>query len=122
MKVAYCPKCKDLFKLIFDVRSCRCGESSGVLMQDKMSVQINGPTKVIGIEDRSFFEAVNKQPKSGSGKDFKAFVLPIENKSVRAIIPNPAPAQAVPASTPIIEDLISVDIEVKKEDNELKGE
>jgi hypothetical protein len=88
MKLAYCLKCYDVFKLITDVRSCRCGESSGVLKQDKITVQVNGPLKVLGIEESSFYKAINNQPYKGSGVEFKAFVLPKVNKSVIKIKTN----------------------------------
>ena len=87
MKLAYCLKCYDVFKLIKNVRACKCGESSGVLKPDLKTVQINGPLKVLGVDDSSFYSAINNQPDSGKGLEFKAFVLPKENRAVITINP-----------------------------------
>jgi len=86
MKLGICDSCLDVFKIIQEnVRSCRCGKSSATLKEDKRTVQVNGPIKVIGIDDATLFEAMKKQPVKGLGKEFKSFVLPKFNKSVIVI-------------------------------------
>jgi len=87
MKLAYCPICFDIFKLIKDVRSCSCGMSSGLIKTRNgfRVAQINGPVKLIGIKDPSFFEAVHNQPYKGPGKEFVAFVMPKVHKAVYKI-------------------------------------
>jgi len=82
MKIAYCPECFDFFKLIKVVRACKCGKSSGVLKPDGLMVVLNGPTEVVGIDDRSFFKALKKRLKKGPGINFRAYLCPTENKSV----------------------------------------
>lgn len=82
MKLLYCTICKDIIKLISTVRGCCCGESSGYIKPDKKTAVVHGPTRVVGINDKTFFEAVNNQPKQGSGKNFTSYILPKDNKSV----------------------------------------
>lgn len=84
MKLGFCLACKDIFKLVFNVRECHCGKSSGVLKGRELA-KINGPIKILGINDKSLYEALEAQPSRGSGKDFIAFVLPKINKSVEKI-------------------------------------
>lgn len=91
MKLAFCPICKDIFKLTGDVRSCQCGKSSGVL-KNRTEAHVNGPLKMLGINDKSLYEALAAQPTKGAGKEFSAFVLPKVNKStVRIVSKQPAP-------------------------------
>jgi hypothetical protein len=86
MKLGFCPACKDIFKFTFDVRACSCGKCSGV-MKDKELVQINGPVKVLGINDKTLYEAIAAQPVQGPGKEFVAFVHPKLSKGVHKIAP-----------------------------------
>jgi len=103
MKLFCCLNCIDVVKLIRDVRSCRCGKSSGLLSEDKQSVQVNGPLKVIGFNDKTFFDAINNQPVEGKGKEFVAYVLPIVNKSVTMIGPTTATTTA-PIKDPSVKE------------------
>ena len=75
MKLVFCPKCQDVFKLHPGPdRSCACGHSTGGLFDD-----LNGWYKggiPLGMANRSLTEAITEQTKSGLGPDFKAFVIP----------------------------------------------
>ena len=82
MKLLFCTKCQDMIKMTINLRGCTCGASSGYIKADKVTAVINGPMKVVGINDKTFYEAVNHQPRQGYGKEFTAFILPHENKSI----------------------------------------
>jgi hypothetical protein len=100
MKLGYCPACKDIIKLTPNVRECSCGKISGFtkeIQSEGVLIQlatITGPMKVIGINDKSFYEAIEaqsgKKSGRGSGSEFIAFILPRINKSVIKIKKDPA--------------------------------
>jgi hypothetical protein len=56
-------------------------------MKDREFAQVNGPIKVLGINDKSLYEALAGQLDKGPGKEFVAFVLPKFNKSINKIRP-----------------------------------
>jgi hypothetical protein len=96
MKLVFCTFCKDVFKLVGNVRSCSCGKASGVVKEayryprDKpryttQQAIITGSAKVLGIDDRSLYSAIDNAPEMGTGKDFTAYVLPTKCLSVKVI-------------------------------------
>ena len=38
MKALYCPKCHDIVLLVFDLRTCRCGEVKGYYRNERYAV------------------------------------------------------------------------------------
>jgi hypothetical protein len=79
MKLIYCKKCYDVFKLPSsknNAKKCSCGKSSGYYMMDGLNAVISGPCIPLGIDNYSFIEAISKQPKMGPGYNFDAFVIP----------------------------------------------
>ena len=79
MKLIFCPVCHDIVKLtIKATRSCLCDSSWGNYEADGLHATYGGDAIPLGIENRSFFNAVNNQPESGMGGEFEAFVIPTE--------------------------------------------
>lgn len=95
MKLAYCPVCRDVFKLTNDVRGCSCGKCSGRIQDKKEGpitkriAHIQGPVKVIGIDDSVLRAALEDQPIFGEGLEFKAFLLPKSCGSIYKIKTDP---------------------------------
>lgn len=75
MKLVYCPKCTDIFALHGELRTCRCGASSG-RYTDNINATINGEAIPIGFLNDSFVDALRNQPEGGLGYTFTAFVIP----------------------------------------------
>lgn len=62
MKLLFCPRCLDMFKLvIFEPRSCRCGWVRGHL-QDNNLARVNGKGISLCIDNWSLVESGNKLP------------------------------------------------------------
>ena len=75
MKLLYCKRCHDIFRLFFARQDCGCGAVSGAYL-DNERVEYSGPAVPLGIANSSFGAAVESQPASGDGKVFDAFVIP----------------------------------------------
>lgn len=60
MKLLFCPRCLDMFKLvIFEPRSCRCGCVCGHLQDNNMAL-VNGEGISVVIDNWSLVESGNK--------------------------------------------------------------
>jgi hypothetical protein len=77
MKLLYCKKCGAIFNLRNYEKTCECGESKGHYI-DNINAIYSGPCFPIGFNNMSLAGAVLNQPKSGAGKRFEAFVIPVE--------------------------------------------
>lgn len=76
MKLLYCTKCSDIFRLWTDVeRACKCRESKGKYTNE-LDAYYSGPCVPLGFTNGSFVRALQAQPESGMGRDFTAFVIP----------------------------------------------
>ena len=78
MKLIYCPNCKDLVRLFFDHRTCKCGLSGGMYKKDGRHAIIDGQAIPIGIDNYKFQQAIDNQEEEdcGYGTLFPAFVIP----------------------------------------------
>lgn len=75
MKLIFCPKCADLFRLVHKYRACECGKSAGHYVDDLDAITY-GEAIPVGFANYSFIEAIKNQPNKGMGKEFTAFVIP----------------------------------------------
>jgi len=67
-------------------RSCQCGKSTGNLKPDGLHATIRGRGAVcLGLENTSLTQAVLDQPFSGKGKEFTAFVIPVNSDRVEVV-------------------------------------
>jgi hypothetical protein len=85
MKLIFCRKCQDLFRLYSQVwRACSCGESGG-RYTDGLMAEITGEAIPIGFKNDDFVRAIRHQPASGPGATFTAFVIPKECLTIQVI-------------------------------------
>lgn len=82
MKLIFCPHCQDVVKLQLGERTCMCGKSTGRYV-DSQYAEIGGAAIPIGFENGSFVAALERQPESGLGSVFRAFVIPKSVPTVR---------------------------------------
>lgn len=73
MKLLFCPKCYDVFKLAFGWRSCECGEVSGRYVND-IEAEVNGKGVSLAIGNGSLFDAVVRFRRMGG--DYKKDARP----------------------------------------------
>jgi hypothetical protein len=85
MKLLLCKKCQDVFKLTKTKRFCQCGECSGKYVNRNDVVYSGEFAVLIGFNNRELVAAVINQPKESPGKEFTAFVIPKNAKSVKKI-------------------------------------
>ncbi len=81
MKIVFCPRCQDVFKLQIKKRHCDCGKSYGLYLSDGVAAQIGGDAIPLGINNQSFAQALHltglmtKNPDM-PGIPFNAFIIP----------------------------------------------
>lgn len=78
MKLLFCRKCQDVFKLHTITKTCHCGETSGKYFEDELNAEYEGPCIPLGFANSSLTQAIRNQPESGWGFNFDAFVIPKE--------------------------------------------
>ncbi len=76
MKLLFCSKCKDVFSISFDEKSCHCGCVKGKYLDSLYAVYSGECAIPIGFVNSSFLTALKNQPVNGLGESFKAFVIP----------------------------------------------
>ena len=59
MKLLFCPKCFDVFKLTLKPRSCDCGEVKGQYI-DNINAEVNGKGFSLAIGNGSLVGAINR--------------------------------------------------------------
>lgn len=84
MKLIFCPKCQDVVKLRAtpEISECQCGESWGYYHEDGYNATINDVAIPIGFANSTLAAAIKKQPESGWGERFEAFVIPKQCQSI----------------------------------------
>ena len=87
MKLLFCRKCQDVFKLAADYeRTCKCGAVGGKYLEDGWHAVYWGVDAVpIGFANGTLAVALRNRPRIGEGARFTAFVMPKEVPSMRKI-------------------------------------
>lgn len=85
MKLLMCNDCSDVFSLRYEVRNCVCGKSGGHYLEDGLHAVIWGECIALGFANDSFVTAIKDRPMSGRGKEFTAFVIPVECSTVEHV-------------------------------------
>lgn len=77
MKLLFCRKCQDMFRLaIEERRHCKCGLTSGQYDENGEKATYSGEYAVpFGIDNNTFIRAIQTQPQRGWGPNFIAFVF-----------------------------------------------
>jgi hypothetical protein len=97
MKLLFCLDCCDIVKLIHTERTCSCGKSKGMYI-DNINATYSGNAKLLGFNNTSFAIAVREQNKrdesrlkssladflyaNSGGIEFIAFIIPEDAKSI----------------------------------------
>jgi hypothetical protein len=91
MKLLMCLKCGDIFSLSKKEKTCGCGETKGLYIND-LNAEISGNCQPIGIGNGSFTESLkiqrieNRKPKRKDecckGIEFTAFFIPETASSI----------------------------------------
>jgi hypothetical protein len=58
MKLIYCPDCKDMVKMDYDKRTCKCGDSWGYYESDGLNAKYGGKCIPIGISNPSLHSGI----------------------------------------------------------------
>ena len=58
MKLIFCPKCDDAFKLSRDLKSCKCGKAKGRYLADGLYAEINVGAVPIGMANSTVAKGV----------------------------------------------------------------
>lgn len=92
MKLILCPSCEDVVKLNVTGRFCECGHSWGRYLDDGISAEIGGEAIPLGFANSELRTALANRPKSGMGRTFAAFVIPVLCETVKVVRP-PTPVR-----------------------------
>ena len=96
MKLLMCLKCGDIFSLTMKNKTCGCGESSGMYV-DNLNAEIKGECKAIGFANSKFKIAYQMQkmeddaqakinkPTCCDGVEFTAFFIAESATSVKRV-------------------------------------
>ena len=76
MKLLFCNACKDIVQIRPEPRTCSCGKSSCVLIDEKNAEIRGSDAYPLGINNYSFSKAFVDRPYEGAGSTFAAFVIP----------------------------------------------
>ena len=78
MKLLFCTKCQDVFRLTPSIvpKYCKCGAVNGKCLEDGLNAVFWGPGVPLGFDNASLTHAIKNQPESGKGIRFEAFVVP----------------------------------------------
>jgi len=80
MKLLYCKKCDDVFRIYKEPRSCRCGKTKGKYLEDGLHAVYQGEGVPLGIGDGEFNRQISKFPFNASkGKNFDAWVTSVDS-------------------------------------------
>lgn len=82
MKLIFCPKCHDVFRLRGSIRKCDCGLSWG-RYTDEINAEIGGMAIPLGFTNDSFVRAIQERPKEGYGSRYVAFVIPEKCETIK---------------------------------------
>ncbi len=85
MKLIFCPECSDVVKGSCKPRECACG-ASGIQYLDDLRAFYWGEAVPLGFCNSALLEAVEKQPATGEGQHFTAFVIPKECATFKSCI------------------------------------
>tara|TARA_R110000782_G_scaffold41113_2_gene94586 strand:+ start:1945 stop:2322 length:378 start_codon:yes stop_codon:yes gene_type:complete len=82
MKLIYCNNCRDVISLSKTTKTCQCGESGGHYKTYGLDATIYGNCKLLGFDNSTFEVALATQPAWGKGRDFTAYVIPVQSPTV----------------------------------------
>lgn len=84
MKLFFCAVCGDVQALRPKVRVCQCEQSGGRYLPDGVNAEVYGEAVALGFANLSLLDAVRTRPRTGLGKPFTAFAIPLACTSVQS--------------------------------------
>lgn len=84
MKLLLCLACEDIVRLFSEFRTCRCGKTGGRYTND-VNADVWGPCIPVGIDNRTFRDAIIHRTAVGEGVDgtgFTAFIFPLHTPHI----------------------------------------
>jgi len=75
MKLLFCPKCQDVFKLDYRTKHCNCAHTYGRYLKDGLNAEISEGAIPLGFANGSFVKALQNRPDYDWGERFEAFVI-----------------------------------------------
>ncbi len=83
MKLIFCSKCQDVFKLPTEsyFKYCKCGNIHGRYL-DSLRAEISKKAIPIGFDNLSLRDALWHRPEAGDGSEFTAFVIPTSCETI----------------------------------------
>jgi len=84
MKLIFCPECGDVRALNYEITLCNCQNSGGQYI-DNINAEIWGNAIPLGFRVRDFRQAIANQPLEGMGREFLAFIIPMNCSSVERL-------------------------------------
>jgi hypothetical protein len=81
MKLLHCANCGDVFNLSAIQKQCGCGKCGGQFV-DNHTIKIWGRCVPIGIDSITYTVAVFNRPERGFGKQFDAWVFPLNQNNI----------------------------------------
>lgn len=85
MKLVYCPSCFDVLRFSNPRRhrTCDCGKSWGHYEKGGVDAVIGGLGIPLGFANGTLHRAIEARPNDGDGVDFRAFVIPMNCKTIK---------------------------------------
>lgn len=74
MKLMFCDFCFDVFKLDYDLRSCKCGQVKGKYEEDGHHAVTNGEGRCLAIGNGSLIAALNGAEQQFKYEDYDTFL------------------------------------------------
>jgi hypothetical protein len=69
MKLLFCPYCRDIIALKYELRKCQCGKSSGKYLEDGDCVVVSKDALTLGIENKDLLYCLITRPKDKTDID-----------------------------------------------------
>jgi hypothetical protein len=89
MKLLFCKKCNDVFKLQYEYRSCQCGKVRGKYIDNLNAITEGEDYEILGLNNASLKDALSliqseriSEIKREMGIRFEAFIIPDSAPSV----------------------------------------
>ena len=74
MKLIYCKKCGSIYNLAFDLKTCSCGKTAGMHIDEENIVYGGDGAICLGVDNNAFELARNNQNLDGFGIRFDSYV------------------------------------------------
>lgn len=87
MKLIFCESCRTVTGLAYEVRSCLCGASQGVYLDNRQAIY-HGPCIPLGIHNGTFADALAELSDIGDGllaNEFIGFIIPRDSPYFRDV-------------------------------------